>query len=71
VDKLDVYAGLTLGWEIGSWSSSDYDIRYDDYSNFYYGFQGGARYFFTNNLGAFAELGFGLTYVKAGLAIKF
>jgi hypothetical protein len=76
MDKLDAYAGLTLGWEIGTWSSSndadDYWLKYyGDYSGLYFGFQAGARYFFTNNIGAFAEAGYGLTYIKAGLAFKF
>jgi hypothetical protein len=76
VNKLDTYAGLTLGWEIGTWSSSndadDYWLKYyGNYSGFHFGFQAGVRYFFTNNIGAFAELGYGFTYVKAGLALKF
>jgi hypothetical protein len=76
VDKLDAYAGLTLGWEIGTWSSSnsadDYWLKYyGNYSGFHFGFHAGARYFFTNTIGAFAEAGYGLTYIKAGLSLKF
>jgi hypothetical protein len=76
VDRLDVYAGLTLGWEIGRWSSSDnannsWLNHYGNYSGFHFGFQAGARYFFTGNIGAFAEAGYGLSYIKAGLALKF
>jgi hypothetical protein len=76
VDKLDVYAGLVLGWEIGRWSSSnnadDSWLRYyGNYSGFHFGFHAGARYFFTRNIGAFAEAGYGLTYIKAGLSFKF
>jgi hypothetical protein len=76
VDKLDVYAGLTLGWEIGTWSSSNnvddsWLKYYGNYSGFHFGFQAGARYFFTNNAGVFAEAGYGLAYIKAGLALKF
>ncbi|MDR1973025.1 MAG: hypothetical protein LBQ46_14020 [Treponema sp.] len=76
VNKLDTYAGLTLGWEMGTWGSNnntdDSWLRYyGNYSAFHFGFQAGARYFFTNNIGAFAELGYGLSYVKAGLALKF
>jgi hypothetical protein len=75
-DKLDAYAGVTLGWEIGTWSSSndadDSWLRYyGDYSGFYFGFQAGARYFFARNIGVFAEAGYGLAYIKAGLALKF
>jgi hypothetical protein len=76
VDKLDVYAGVTLGWEIGRWSSSnDADDSwlnyYGNYSGFHFGFQAGVRYFFSNTIGAFAEAGYGLSYIKAGLALKF
>jgi hypothetical protein len=76
VNKLDAYAGITLGWEIGRWgSSNDADdswLRYyGDYSGFHFGFQAGVRYFFTSIIGAFAEAGYGLTYIKAGLALKF
>ena len=31
----------------------------------------GGRYFFTPSIGAFAELGYDQTYLKAGLAVKF
>jgi hypothetical protein len=30
----------------------------------------GARYFFTKNIGAFAELGAGFTYATAGVSVK-
>jgi hypothetical protein len=76
VDKLDLYGGITLGWEIGSWSSNDNAADswlryYGDYSGFYWGAQAGARFFFTRAIGVFGELGLGLTYAKAGLAVKF
>jgi hypothetical protein len=54
---------------MGSW---DHEIsRYGDYSAFYWGLQAGARWFFTDFIGAFAEFGYGLSYVKAGVAFKF
>ena len=31
----------------------------------------GARYFFAKNLGGFAELGYGVSYLNLGLAYKF
>ncbi|MDR3341996.1 MAG: hypothetical protein LBT14_04265 [Treponema sp.] len=38
---------------------------------FFWGFHIGARYFFTDHLGAFLELGGGLYYTAIGLAVKF
>lgn len=73
VDKLDTYAGILLG----------YDIVSTKYNDTYYGNYGhrnssvahreyvGARYYFSNNFSAMAELGYGLTILNLGVAIKF
>jgi hypothetical protein len=76
VDKLDVYAGLTLGWELGHWSSSNevddsWLNYYGNYSGFHFGVQAGIRYFFIPIIGVFAEAGYGLAYIKVGMAFKF
>ncbi|MDR1910047.1 MAG: hypothetical protein LBQ35_09065 [Spirochaetaceae bacterium] len=43
-----------------------------DLSTFYYGFNVGARYFFTKNIGAYVELGYSaVSVVSAGLSLKF
>ncbi|TGE27267.1 hypothetical protein [Hymenobacter metallicola] len=71
--KLDTYAGLTLGVRVFSYSDND-DSSADYYSSSTYAHSGifaGARYFFTNNIGAFAELGYDMSYLKVGLAAKF
>ncbi|MCB2406914.1 hypothetical protein [Hymenobacter lucidus] len=71
--KLDTYAGLTLGVRIFSYSDND-DSSEDYYSSSTYAHSGifaGARYFFTNNIGAFGELGYDMSYLKVGLTAKF
>jgi hypothetical protein len=79
VKNLDAYAGLTLGYVIQTADvkyGSAYDgngIRpsYDGVSYLLYGFNIGARYFFTNNIGAYLELGYsGLQNASIGLSIK-
>ena len=77
-EKLDTYGGLMLAYR---------SIKYDDktdygaygnlntytYSGSGVGFSGfvGARYYFTDMIGAYGELGYGLTWLQLGLAAKF
>lgn len=78
VDKLDVYAGLLLGNDFAheSYSTtspcSDH-VRYNDvpYGGFFWSIYGGARYHFTNRFGVFGELGYGVSYLNAGVTFKF
>lgn len=75
VDKLDTYAGLMLGYQIGS--SSKYgnwggiNIEPNSSSYFTYSFFVGARYYFSNSFAAFAELGYGIAALQLGVAFKF
>lgn len=77
VPKLDTYAGLSLGVRIQKWSDSYYDeipeLRGYSSSSAYLttGVFVGARYFFSNNIGAFTELGYDMNYLKLGLTAKF
>lgn len=73
VPKLDLYGGAMLGYNIVNYSSDGNDV---DISNSYgsgIGFSGflGARWFFTERIGTYAELGYGVSVLNAGLAIKF
>lgn len=73
VPKLDVYGGAMLGYNIVNYSSDGNDV---DISNSYgsgIGFSGflGGRWFFTERIGAYAELGYGVSVLNAGVAIKF
>jgi hypothetical protein len=76
-EKLDTYAGLTLGWVIQSSKSQtsgsvgNYESSNDGEPFFLFGASLGARYFFTSFLGAYLELGYsGLQILGAGLTVK-
>jgi len=71
--KLDTYAGLGLGLRVVSYSDN-YDTQNTasasgaqaELSGFL-----GARYFFSDKLGAFSELGYDMSYLKVGLSARF
>ncbi|MDR3340692.1 MAG: hypothetical protein LBT25_11505 [Candidatus Symbiothrix sp.] len=67
VDKLDTYVGLMLGYDIynSSYSGSDGSSSVS-FSTFL-----GARYYLTDNIGVFAELGYGVAALELGVAYKF
>jgi len=68
VDNLDTYAGVMMGVRIHSYSS------YSKGSSGYFAADTflGARYYFANNIGAFAELGWGgIGVFQLGVAFKF
>ena len=74
VDKLDTYAGAMLGYNVASasyfgddeFSGAKADAGGVTYSTFI-----GARYYFAENIAAFAELGYGIAALELGLAFKF
>jgi hypothetical protein len=76
VDKLDAYGGLMLGYRIVgyTYSGPNRDLFADRnvltggvaYSVFL-----GARYRFTDNIGVFAEVGYGISLAEVGLNFKF
>jgi hypothetical protein len=78
-DNVDLYAGLMLGDNFATYTFSTNapcPEHHAFYSNSYYGgfiFTGfvGCRYRFKENLGAFAELGYGVSYLTLGLNYKF
>lgn len=73
--NLDLYAGVMASYHITSYSynyygtgsraSESYPSALD--ANIYVG----GRYYFTNNIAAFAEAGYGISYLTLGLAFKF
>lgn len=70
-NKLDAYAGLTLGYNIVSVTEPSnlpkYGISYSASSSaLLYGFHAGARYAISNSWGVFGELGYGIGYITAG-----
>jgi len=77
LDALDTYLGISLGWLVWNQESTwdllgiTYTTKYDN-STFLYGFVLGGRYFFTDNIGAYIELGYSAVSVASiGLALKF
>ncbi|MFT3824545.1 MAG: hypothetical protein QM731_11520 [Chitinophagaceae bacterium] len=78
VEKLDVYAGAMVSYNILKYKYSD-NTGYSD-EDLLGGSYGsavgvsafaGARYYFAGNLSVFAELGYGVSYFTTGLAFKF
>ena len=67
--KLDTYAGLMLSYDI---VSSNYDAfsNYIKSSHIDWSLFLGARYFFTEKIGAFAELGYGFYNLNLGVTFK-
>lgn len=73
IKDLDLYAGLTLGYNIVSVSEpSGYSGHGYSAQGSYllYGFHAGGRYYFTPTIGAFLELGYGVGYIVAGVTFK-
>lgn len=76
-EKLDVYGGVMLSYNLLNYKYSDND-SYADYQ--YAGSYGnaagftayvGGRYYIGKNFGLFAELGYGVSYLNMGAALKF
>lgn len=75
-DRIDLYGGLMVSYRISSYKYSDTDTFHDDKldrktSSVSLSYYGGGRYYFTNNFGAFLELGFGVPFMNIGLSYKF
>ena len=78
-DNFNVYTGITLGWVsqsarihygYGFFTGPRPSISSDPF--FLFGANVGARFFFTNRIGVFSELGYsGLQIFNAGLTIRF
>jgi len=74
VDKLDTYAGLMIGYNIvssKSYGSYTYGGNYSASASgiIFSGFIG-ARYFFSDKVAGFVELGSGIAYLNLGVALK-
>jgi len=79
VDKLDTYGGLALGLRFQTYKYRDYVYPYgaNDYkkvststANPLFAIFVGGRYYFTEKLAGFGELGYGLGYLTLGLSLK-
>jgi hypothetical protein len=78
VDNLDVYGGVMLSYNHLSYSAgaSNSSGTYGSSGGSYGSAAGftafvGGRYFFAKNLGVYGELGYGVSYLNLGLALKF
>jgi hypothetical protein len=78
VPKLDPYAGVIVGYNVGSVTTeapAGYTGPFTPPSvsagGVLVGGHIGARYMFANKIGAFAEAGYGVSYLTLGLAFKF
>ena len=69
--KLDTYAGLMVSYDIASVSSNlDYAGASVATSGIHWSLFLGGRYFFTEKIGAFAELGYGFYNLNLGVTFK-
>ena len=71
VEKLDTYAAISLGYYIHSGKYTGYYNSKYSGGGLFYGFAVGARYWFTDLIGANLEAGYGLSWLKAGVTFKF
>lgn len=73
-DNLDLYGGLSIGYRRFSWKDTDFsDMMGKGYtSESYWGVQIGLKYYFSDNVGGFLEVGeLGSTNARIGVALKF
>ncbi len=74
IDGIDTYGGIMLGYNIASFKlEPDPGPPFNNISagGFLYGGFLGARYYFTDNIGAHLELGYGIAVAQVGLSLKF
>lgn len=70
-ERFDPYGGVTLGYNnISVSDKGSYGIDIAS-SGILYGAQIGANYYFSDKLGAWAEVGYGVGYLNLGLTLKF
>jgi hypothetical protein len=70
-DKLDLYAGLGLGYRAASYSGPGGSYVGTLGSGVFFMGHVGARYFFSENVGGFAEAGAGVSNLLLGVTFKF
>lgn len=66
-DKLDIYAGVNIGSGV-AFLNGPYDN--DVVVLVFGGFQTGARYFFTDRFAVNLEVGYGKSFINAGIVLK-
>jgi hypothetical protein len=80
VSKLDTYGGVALGVRIESetyytwvapYGANDYKKLTSSFTHGLFALYVGGRYYFSDKLAGFGELGYGLGYLTIGLSYKF
>ena len=79
ITKFDPYLGLGVGYRNSSYKYSSTDPNWDESTftgfknpfNFGGDLTFGTRYFFTDNIGAYVELGIAKSILQLGLTAKF
>jgi len=73
VDKLDPYVGVILGYNYAKVDIENSNPLWPTPTagGMVYGGHAGARYLFSPKIGVFAEVGYGIGNLNAGLAVKF
>lgn len=72
----DVYGGAMISYNIASYSYTSYDARYDNYnyddadSQFRFSLFLGGRYYVTEKVALFAELGYGIANFTLGASFR-
>lgn len=76
-DKYDVYGGVQLGYYHYAWTYTESGPYVSNYhyenplnSHIGIGLVAGGRYYFTNAIGIFGEVGYDISYLKLGLTVK-
>jgi hypothetical protein len=70
--KVDLYAGVGLGYQSFRWNDSGYGYGYDYRSGIFPNYFVGGKFYFVPKVAAFAELGYtGLSSSRVGIAFKF
>lgn len=70
VDKLDTYAGAALGLRIHNENYPYSTYVNDNFTRPLFAIYAGGRYYFTERLAGFGEVGYGLGYITLGLSFK-
>ncbi|MFI3318320.1 MAG: outer membrane beta-barrel protein [Rikenellaceae bacterium] len=68
IEKFDLYAGLSLGYES---ATAKYAGNKASAGDFDFGIYVGARYYFSEKFAALAQLGYGISYFNIGATYKF
>ncbi len=73
IDQLDTYTGLLLGYNIltSKWTGTGSQFGTASGGGLAFSWFIGGRYFFTDNIAAMAELGYGVTYLNLGVSFAF